>query len=406
MILEGGSWSGRERNNCYVNLGDGTFADVSALTDLDFDDDGRALAVVDWDHDGQLDLWIRNRTGPQLRFLHNVGTPGQNFFQLKLTGTTCNRDAIGAKVTVHAGEKKFMRILFAGEGNLAQSSKVLYFGLGDAERIDRVDIRWPDGKTQQLRGVKINRRYAVTQGEEEPELLPQRKIRLPDPPSPGDDPAATTAGARIVLRAPLDLPPSLTELAPTGESDGAPWLLNLWSHRCPGCQKELIEWNSAAKRLRDAGLKIATLCVDPEDQLDKAAKILRAKLDDAAVRDHFFEVTPAGHLLDTIEAIILHVRERRSAWPLPTSLLVDAEGRLQVIYLGSIDPNQLIEDVTTFCKGDVHPDKRTGFPGRWGTYLNRTLATEALAVELQSRGRFADAHFYQARLREHKLRNR
>jgi len=56
------SWSGRERNCAFLNCGGSRFADVSAISGLDFADDGRALAVVDWDQDGNLDLWFHNRT--------------------------------------------------------------------------------------------------------------------------------------------------------------------------------------------------------------------------------------------------------------------------------------------------------------------------------------------------------
>ena len=71
LMNEGLSWSGNERNVCYLNLGDGRFVDASFVSGLDFADDGRAAATVDWDGDGDLDLWLKNRTGPQLRFMWN-----------------------------------------------------------------------------------------------------------------------------------------------------------------------------------------------------------------------------------------------------------------------------------------------------------------------------------------------
>ena len=66
LIREGKGFSGHERNCAYLNLGDQSnrFANVSAVTGLDFDDDGRGLAYADWDGDGDLDLWLTNRTGP------------------------------------------------------------------------------------------------------------------------------------------------------------------------------------------------------------------------------------------------------------------------------------------------------------------------------------------------------
>ena len=61
MIDSGKAFSGNERNCVFLNTRDGRFADISAGSGLDFPDDGRAIAVTDWDQDGDLDLWISNR---------------------------------------------------------------------------------------------------------------------------------------------------------------------------------------------------------------------------------------------------------------------------------------------------------------------------------------------------------
>ena len=70
-LRNGQSWSGNERHCVFLNTGTPHFADASAVTGLDFPDDGRGLAVCDWDHDGDLDVWLRNRTGPRLRLMLN-----------------------------------------------------------------------------------------------------------------------------------------------------------------------------------------------------------------------------------------------------------------------------------------------------------------------------------------------
>ena len=77
MIVRGRSFSGFERHCAFLNVGsnpDGKlapFANVSAATGFDFIDDGRALARVDWDRDGDLDFWTTNRQAPRLRLLKN-----------------------------------------------------------------------------------------------------------------------------------------------------------------------------------------------------------------------------------------------------------------------------------------------------------------------------------------------
>ena len=83
MLRQGKSFSGGERNCVYLNTGGTRFANVSAVSGLDFDDDCRAIAATDWDHDGDIDLWLANRTGPRLRLMRN-DTVGNHFIAVKL----------------------------------------------------------------------------------------------------------------------------------------------------------------------------------------------------------------------------------------------------------------------------------------------------------------------------------
>ena len=69
LIRSDGTWSGYERNVFYANNRDGTFSDVSGAVGLDFMEDGRAFALADFDHDGRLEVFLKNRNGPQLRIL-------------------------------------------------------------------------------------------------------------------------------------------------------------------------------------------------------------------------------------------------------------------------------------------------------------------------------------------------
>ena len=100
LIRSGASFSGRERNCAFLNTGDDRFANISAVSGIDFPDDGRAIALSDWDQDGDLDVWFANRSGPQVRFLRNDVPTKNNWIAFRLEGKTCNRDAIGARVEV------------------------------------------------------------------------------------------------------------------------------------------------------------------------------------------------------------------------------------------------------------------------------------------------------------------
>ena len=103
MIRAGRSFSGRERHCAFLNLGGvglAEFANVSSASGLDLIDDGRGLALCDWDWDGKIDFWTTNRTGPRVRFLHNQFESENGFLALRLRGVHANRDAIGARVEI------------------------------------------------------------------------------------------------------------------------------------------------------------------------------------------------------------------------------------------------------------------------------------------------------------------
>ena len=104
MLLDLGqnTLNGYERNGLFRNNGDGTFTDVGWLNDVDKDNDGRGLAILDIDRDGRLDFAIRNYRQPAV-LLRNTGAEG-NFATFKLQGTTSNRDAVGARIRVRTGD--------------------------------------------------------------------------------------------------------------------------------------------------------------------------------------------------------------------------------------------------------------------------------------------------------------
>ena len=149
----GGSLSGRERHCVFLNMGATSggapqFANLNRPgSGLDLPDDGRAIALTDWDGDGDVDLWISNRNAPRLRFMRNDSACRESLpvsLQLPANGTsrTGNRDAIGARVEIVTSDGgRSIRTLRAGEGYLAQSSKeILQVGLGRAEaEIEKLD---------------------------------------------------------------------------------------------------------------------------------------------------------------------------------------------------------------------------------------------------------------------------
>jgi hypothetical protein len=84
------------------------------------------------------------------------------FLQISLTGTVSNRQALGARVTVRSGGRTLVKWNDGKSGYLSQSALPIYFGLGDAEKVDRVEVLWPSGRQSLIdRGIAINRVLTV-----------------------------------------------------------------------------------------------------------------------------------------------------------------------------------------------------------------------------------------------------
>jgi hypothetical protein len=87
----------------------------------------------------------------------------RSWVRFDLTGTVSNRTAIGARVTITAGGRKQMSEIFGGGSYLSQNEPALYFGLGDAGKVERVDVRWPNGGTQSWMNLEVNKTYKFTE---------------------------------------------------------------------------------------------------------------------------------------------------------------------------------------------------------------------------------------------------
>jgi len=366
MVREGWSWSGREANCAYLNLGDGSFLDISRVAGTDDADDGRAFAKVDWDNDGDLDMWVANRTAPQIRFLRNDVGNRSNFVEFQLTGTDVNRDAVGARVELLGDSQNLVRVLQAGTGFLSQSSNRLHFGTGDRTLIDEVLVRWPDGSEERFHDVQTNQRYAITQGEGLLHLVEpsDRNVSL-SPSEPVPTAPSENANLGLTWRIPF---PAVTATSFAGErfdlaTQGRPTLVNLWASWCPTCREELNTWNAAREQIEEANLQIIALSVDevPQDAADNPARTVAREL------QPWFPMGMADQeLISACEAVQTTLVDRNRNLPVPTSFLIDHNGKIARIYKGPVSLDEMLADVSDMrYSGLKAASAAVPFDGRW-----------------------------------------
>jgi enediyne biosynthesis protein E4 len=122
----------------------------------------RALAAGDIDNDGDLDLLITNN-GAAANLLLNDGGSG-NALLVRVIGTKSNADGIGATLTLTTGERRQRRDVQSGSSYLSQNDFRVHFGLGEADRADRLEVRWSSGLTDVIENLTANHVVTVREG--------------------------------------------------------------------------------------------------------------------------------------------------------------------------------------------------------------------------------------------------
>ncbi len=170
----GGYW---QPKLLYMNQKDGTFCDASDQAGAALQEKrvSRGLAAGDLFNDGNVDIVVEDLDSAPM-ILRNRGVQGRHWVSFELAGTRSNRMAIGARVKIVAGGMTQTDEVRSGGSYLSQSDVRLHFGLGPAEKIESVEIRWPSGKTETLKNLKADRFYSVLEGEG---IVPAERIYPP-----------------------------------------------------------------------------------------------------------------------------------------------------------------------------------------------------------------------------------
>jgi len=385
LLFSGHSLSGHERNSLFLHCGnqaDGfpkRFANASFATGFGVEDDTRGVGLTDWDQDGDLDVWITNRTAPRLRFLRNDLKPNLNWLAVKLEGTTSNRDAIGAHLTLTLPSgRKLYRTRRCGEGFLTQNSAWIHFGLGEETAGPlALSIYWPDGKTDTLSNLTVGNFWHIRQGS------PAKSIAIKQAPVLVANKATGKpweAESRTVLVGRLPMPRIRGEVvqranpAPKGTAKGK--LLVFFAAWCQPCLKEMAELVRIADDLKARGIVVQALEVPGVDGAIDSAKtkavLKRLRWPFAVTR---LDANSAG-ALDIFHRSFLSLRREL---PLPASFLVDGKDELAIVYRGLVTGVQVLADCALLgLPAATIRAKHLPFAGIWANSLPEPAVTNAL----------------------------
>jgi hypothetical protein len=149
----------------FLNQGGGTFRDVATEAGGGFAQPrvGRGLAYGDFDRDGDVDLLITTNNDSPVLF-RNDQTAGNRSLRFRLVGVASNRDAIGATVRIFHDGGSQTRVVKSGSSYLSQSELPVTFGVGRRDRVDRVVIAWPSGRTEEFKHVASGKAYDCVEG--------------------------------------------------------------------------------------------------------------------------------------------------------------------------------------------------------------------------------------------------
>jgi enediyne biosynthesis protein E4 len=149
----------------FLNEGKGHFEDVASRVGASFATPkvGRGAAYGDFDNDGDLDVLLTTNNGPAYLYRNDVNN-GNRWVKLRLIGTKSNRDAIGAVVKFEAGEVAGSRTVKSGSSYLSQSELPVTIGLGKRNSVDRIQILWPSGRSEEYKGLQAGHMYEIVEG--------------------------------------------------------------------------------------------------------------------------------------------------------------------------------------------------------------------------------------------------
>jgi tetratricopeptide (TPR) repeat protein len=343
LVRSDHTWHGYARNVMFVNNGDGTFSQVSGAVGLDCIEDSRSFALADIDHDGRLEIILKNRNAPQVRILRNAMPSIGRSISFRLRGHTSNRDAIGAAITIETGKLRQTKYLQAGSGFLAQHAKELFFGVGDQDTTIRASIRWPGGSSQSFDNLPVNHRIEIEEGAStfstKPFVsAPAAYATHSSSPAAEALPAQTATWLIQPLKAPdFSLPDSSGRVVQLSSLRDRFIFLKFWQSAAPAGDSFLKELQRSFAAFTAAQVAVLAVNVDTSRD-DQSIRTIAANLS--------FPVLLADDQTAGIYNLIYrYLFDRRRDLAIPTSFLLDRQGAIIRVYQGPVAPQRIIDDV-------------------------------------------------------------
>ncbi|NNE43607.1 MAG: T9SS type A sorting domain-containing protein, partial [Gemmatimonadetes bacterium] len=172
----------------FISNGDETFTEMTAALGADYSgDDGRGIAAFDYDRDGDIDIFMANKT--QNSVLLRNDCPSGNSLTVKLKGPSPNTEQIGARITATVGASSQLWELRCGNNFNSQDPAEAHFGLGTATQVDVLLVEWTDGSTTTLNSVPGNQYLLIDQlaGVDAPAVSPDQDQAVRAFPNPFHD---------------------------------------------------------------------------------------------------------------------------------------------------------------------------------------------------------------------------
>ena len=322
MFRQGFSFNGDERNPLFLGRGDGTFANFAGLSGADSPLDGRGLLVTDFDGDFDLDLFAHNIQRERHNLFRNEINDPNRAIKVRLRAKQGHPEAVGATLIARIGNRRIAQVATRGAGYASCQAPEWVFGLGDAQEAELI-VRWPWGAKESFGMVKGGQLVLLEQGSGQAQPLPVLRNPLPDPwpeglriAVGGIVPRFTlegAGGARMVFD---------HEAIPEGNT----LHLNLWASYCRPCVEELPLLESLHLQ---PGHQVLGVSMDSGVARDRALRLLRKS--GVSYPNAFLLVDDdaAGLEIDAFLDLFRLV--------LPTTLEIDADGRLLRVHQGRIE---------------------------------------------------------------------